>query len=135
MSRQFIIQMDNRPGELAHMAKALAARGIDIRHIATAGAGSFACAFVTTTDPVATRMVLSTLGHQFIEGSPILVELDDVPGALAAAYARLADADVNVLGTLIVGRKPGKVEVAFSVDDEPAARAVLGITDMVGVRD
>jgi hypothetical protein len=135
MGRQFIIQMENRPGELAHIAKALAARGIDIRHIATAGAGSCACAFVTTTDPAATRAVLGTLGNLFIEGSPILVELDDVPGALAEAYSRLADAHVNVLGTLMVGRKPGKVEVAFSVDDEAAARVVLGVTDMVGVTD
>jgi len=135
MSRQFIIQMENRPGELAHMARALAARGIDIRHIATAGAGSCACAFVTTTDADATRAVLSTLGNPFIEGSPILVELDDVPGALAAEYARLAEANVNVLGTLMVGRKPGKVEVAFSVDDEQTARRVLGVTDLVGVSD
>jgi len=133
MSRQFIVQMANRPGELAHIAKALAARGIDIRHIASAGAGSCACAFISTTDPDATRAVLATLGHLFIEGSPILVELDDVPGALAAEYARLAEANVNVLGTLMVGRKPGKVEVAFTVDDEEAARAILGVTDLVGV--
>jgi len=33
----------------------------------------------------------------------------------------------------MVGRKPGKVEVAFTVDDEEAARAVLGVTDLVGV--
>ncbi len=135
MSRQFIIQMENRPGELAHIAKALAARGIDIRHIATAGAGSCACAFITTTDPDATRTVLATLGHLFIEGSPILVEMEDRPGAFAEACGRLADAHVNILGSLIVVRKPGKVEVAFSVDDEATARAVLGVTDLVGVSD
>ncbi len=133
MCRQFIIQMENRPGELAHVARALAARGIDIRHIATAGAGDEACAFVTTTDPDATRRVLGTLGHSFIEGSPVLVELDDVPGALAVAAGRLGDAHVNILGTLVVGRKPGKVEFAFTVDDEEAARAALGVTDLVGV--
>jgi hypothetical protein len=133
MCRQFIVQMENRPGELAHIAKALAARGIDIRHIATAGAGDEACAFITTTDPDATRRVLATLGHLFIEGSPILVEIDDVPGAFAEASGRLADAHVNILGSLIVGRKPGKAEIAFSVDDEAAARTALGVTDVVGV--
>jgi hypothetical protein len=135
MTRQFVIQLDNRPGELAHLAKALAARGIDIRHIASAGAGSTACAFLTTTDTDATREVLHTLGNLFIEGAPIIVELDDRPGAFAEVAATLADAGVNILGALIVGRKAGVVEMAFSVDDEEKARAVLGITDLVGVSD
>jgi len=135
MTRQFVIQLDNRPGELAHLAKALAARGIDIRHIASAGAGPSACAFLTTTDTDATREVLHTLGNLFIEGTPIIVELDDRPGAFAEVAATLAEAGVNVLGSLIVGRKDDVVEMAFSVDDEEKARAALGITDLVGVSD
>ena len=135
MTRQFVIQLDNRPGELAHLAKALAARGIDIRHIASAGAGPTACAFLTTTDTDATREVLHTLGNLFIEGAPIIVELDDRPGAFAEVTATLAEAGVNIIGALIVGRKDGVVEMALSVDDEEKARAVLGITDLVGVSD
>jgi hypothetical protein len=135
MTRQFVVQLDNRPGELAHLAKALAARGIDIRHIASAGAGPSACAFLTTTDTDATREVLHSLGNLFIEGTPIIVELDDRPGALAEVAATLAAAGVNVLGSLIVGRRGGCVEMAFSVDDEEKARAVLGNTDLIGVCD
>ena len=33
MVSQFVIQLENRPGELAHLTRALAMRGIDIRHI------------------------------------------------------------------------------------------------------
>ena len=44
-------------------------------------------------------------------------------------------AGVKIYGSLIVGHKPGKVEIAFSVDDEAKARAILGITDQVGVND
>jgi len=135
MSRQFVIELDNRPGELAHIARALAARGVEIRHISTAGAGDCACAFVNTTDPVGMRIVLDGLGHRYIEGSPVLVELDDVPGAFAGVAARLDEAGVKIYGSLIVGHKPGKVEIAFSVDDEAKARAILGITDQVGVND
>ena len=42
---------------------------------------------------------------------------------------------MNVLGSLIVGRKGSCVEMAFSVDDEEKARGVLGNTDLVGVCD
>ena len=48
MERQFVVQLDNRPGELAHLARALGARGINITHISCAGTGKLACAFMTT---------------------------------------------------------------------------------------
>jgi hypothetical protein len=63
VARQFVVQLDNRPGELAHLARALAARGIDIRHIGGVGAGDLGCAFITTSDDEATREVLHGLGH------------------------------------------------------------------------
>ena len=45
MARQFVIQLENRPGELT---RALAARGIDIRNIASVSAGPLASAFITS---------------------------------------------------------------------------------------
>jgi hypothetical protein len=133
MGRQFVIQLDNRPGELAHLAKALAARGVDIRHISCVGAGPLACAFMTSSDDLATREVLHGLGHAFIEGDAICVDVPDVPGGLADVADRLGRAGVNITGTLMVGRRPGIVEMAFSVDDVVKAREALGLDDAVGV--
>ena len=62
MGRQFVVQLDNRPGELAHLARALGTRGINITHISCAGTGTIACAYMTTTDDGETRHVLSGLG-------------------------------------------------------------------------
>jgi hypothetical protein len=133
MGRQFVIQLDNRPGELAHLARVLGARGIDIEHISCVGAGPLACAFITSGDDSATREVLRGLGHPFIEGEPILVDVADRPGGLADVAERLSAADVNVTGTLIVGRRPGMVEMVFSVDHEDKAREALGLVGRVGV--
>ena len=135
MARQFVVQLDNRPGELAHLARALAARGIDIRHIGGVGAGDLGCAFVTTSDDQATREVLHGLGHLFIEGECVVVNVVDRPGGLADVTERLAKAGVNILGALIVGRRPGIVEMAFTVDDEPKALAALGMSEVVGAYD
>jgi hypothetical protein len=137
MGRQFVILMDNRPGELAHLARALAARGIDIRQVASVGAGSCASMFMTTTDPEATREVLRGLGHEFMEGDLITVEVEDRPGGLADVSERLARAGVNIVGVMTVGRRPGWVEMTFAVDDEPKARAVLGMVapDLVAAAD
>ena len=34
---------------------------------------------------------------------------------------------MNIVGVMIVGRRPGLVEMTFAVDDEPKARAALGL--------
>ena len=127
MARQFVVQLENHPGELAHLARAIAARGINLHHVACVGAGPLACMFVTTDDDAGTRKVLSGLGHEFIEGRPIMVEVPDVPGGLADVSEKLAAAGVNVTGVLAVGRRPGVVEMAFCVDDEARAREALGL--------
>jgi hypothetical protein len=134
MGRQFVIQLENHPGELAHLARALASRGIDIHHISCVGAGPLACMFVTTSNDEVTREVLHGLGHEFIEGRPILVEVEDRPGGLADITEKLAVAGVNITGILPVGRKPGIVEMTFCVDDEARAREALGLTpvELVG---
>ncbi len=125
MERQFVVQLPNRPGELAHLAKALAARGIDIVHISCVGTGDVAGAFLTTDDAAATRDVLRGLGYPFVEGEPIVVDVEDRPGGLAEVAGRLGTAGVNILGALTVGRRPGFVEMAFVVDDPAKARSVL----------
>jgi hypothetical protein len=136
VSRQFVIQLENRPGELAHVARAFAARGIDLHHVACVGVGPTACAFVTTSDDEAAREVLHGLGLRYMEGEPVLVRVEDRPGGLADVTERLAAAGVNVTGMLPVGRHDGMIEMTFCVDDEDAARRALGIeaAEPIGVR-
>jgi len=133
MARQFVVQLDNRPGELAHLARALGSRGINISHISCAGTGSIACAFMTTADDDQTREVLRGLGHEFIEGETLVVDVVDQPGGLADVVERFAKAGVNILGTLCVGRREGILEMAFTVDDPVKARAVLVEAELAGV--
>lgn len=133
MQRQFVVQLDNRPGELAHLARALGARGVNIVHISCVGAGPTACAFMTTAQDDETRAVLRGLGHDFIEGATVVVDIPDCPGGLAEVAERFAKAGVNILGTLIVGRQEGVVEMAFAVDDEAKARAALVQAELAGV--
>lgn len=137
MAKQFVVQLENRPGELAHLARALANRGIELRHVGGAGAGDIGCAFITTSDDAATREILHGLGHPYVEGEPILVEVPDGPNGMADAAERLAGAGVKVCATLAVGHKPGLTETIICVDDEARAHAALDQTqaDEVGVAD
>jgi hypothetical protein len=133
MDRQFVVQLDNRPGELAHLARALGARGVNITHISCAGTGTIACAFMTTAEDDETREVLRGLGHDFLEGKTVVVDVLDRPGGLADVAERFAKAGVNILGTLCIGRREGVIEMAFAVDDDEKARAVLPQVQLAGV--
>ena len=133
MERQFVIQLDNRPGELAHLARALGTRGINITHISCAGAGAVACVFLTTDQEPETREVLRGLGHEFLEGATIIVDVQDRPGGLADVAECFAKAGVNILGTLPVGSREGVLEMAFAVDDEAKGRAALTAAGLAGV--
>lgn len=125
MANQFVVQLTNRPGALADLAEALAARGVDLRAIGGGGIGDAGHVIMTTADDATTRAVLEEGGYTFVEGESILAEVDDRPGGMAAISRALADAGVNVLGHLFLGRWGDRATFAFVVDDPDAARPIL----------
>ena len=125
MGTQFVVQIDNRPGALARFARALAERGVNIVHCAAGGAGEFGYATIETADDETGREVLKSIGLPYVEGSPITVELDDRPGALAELAERLGSAGSGIHGLLVIAHRGRKVLVAVATDDEAAARAIL----------
>jgi hypothetical protein len=126
MPEHFVIQLPNHPGELARLARALAARGINIVHAACGGAGPVAFAYLETDHVDETGKVLSGMGYEFLAGKTIVVECPDQPGALAALAEELATVGVNIEGVMTACRNAGKVEIALTVDDVEKARAALG---------
>lgn len=127
MGTQFVVQLENRPGALAALTRALAAAAVDIRGIAGGGAGEQAYAVLTTSDEDATRAVLRAGGYPFVEGETIIVTVEDRPGGLAAVAEKLAAAGVDIRGVLFVRSADGTVETALSVDDVSRARRALGL--------
>ena len=127
MGTQFVVQLENRPGALAALTRALAAAAIDIRGIAGGGAGEQAYAVLTTSDEEATRAVLRAGGYPFVEGATIVVAIEDRPGGLAAVTEKLAAAGVDIKSVLFVSSRDGTVETAFAVDDVARARKALGL--------
>jgi len=125
MSKQFVVQLSNRPGGLATLSEALAARGVDLRAIGGGGIGDLGHIILTTADDPATRAVLEEGGYTFIEGESILAEVSDRPGGMAAIARALADAGVNIYGHLFLGRWGDRAMFAFVVDDPVAARPIL----------
>jgi hypothetical protein len=125
MPKQFVIQVNNKPGEMARLAEQLAARGVDLRAIGGGGLGEVGHFIMTTADDDAARSVLEDGGWTFLEGESLLAEVDDRPGGMARIARELSDAGVNVLGHLFIGRWSDRATFAFVVDDPDKARPIL----------
>jgi hypothetical protein len=126
MPQLFSVRLKNEPGALADLAQALADHGIDIRTSSGGGVGTLGWATLSTNNDAAARDVLRKAKYTFSEGEAVNVSVEDQPGALARLMRRLADAEVNVLGLMTVGRRQGKAELMVSVDSADKARRVLG---------
>lgn len=125
MANQFVVQLSNRPGGLATLSEALAARGVDLRAIGGGGIGDQGHIILTTADDAATRAVLEEGEYVFIEGESILAEVDDRPGGMATIARALADAGVNIYGHLFLGRWGDRAMFAFVVDRADLAKPIL----------
>lgn len=125
MPRQFVVQVDNKPGEMARLAEQMAAAGVDLRAIGGGGLGDFGHFIMTTADDDTARRVLEDGSWTFFEGESLLAEVDDKPGGMARIARELADAGVNVLGHLFIGRWSDRATFAFVVDDPETARPIL----------
>ncbi len=125
MPKQFVVQVTNTPGQLADLAEQMAARGVDLRAIGGGGLGESGHMIMTTADDDAARSVLEDGGWTFVEGESLLAEVDDRPGGMAKIARELADAGVNVMGHLFLGRWSDRATFAFVVDDPDKARPIL----------
>ena len=125
MSRQFVVQVTNQPGQMARLAEEMAEAGVDLRAIGGGGLGETGHFIMTTADDDAARAVLEGGGWTFLEGESLLAEVDDRPGGMARIARELADAGVNVMGHLFIGRWSDRATFAFVVDDPEKARPIL----------
>jgi hypothetical protein len=121
----FIVELENKAGELARVTEAIAQKGIDITGFAGATTGERGAVVLITNDEEATRKVLAGAGVKVREAEIVPAALDARPGSLAEAARRLAEAGVNIQAAMPIGMTGDKVTVAFATDDGAKARGAL----------
>ncbi len=122
----FVVSAFNRPGELARVTAAIAARRINIRGFFGMTTGGNGTIFVLTSDESGTREALQSAGVVFREVEIVSVELADEPGTLNDAARRLSNAGVNVEAAVVTGASDCRVSIGFATDNPARAREALG---------
>jgi hypothetical protein len=129
----FIVELTNKPGELAQLADAIAQKGINIEAFAGTTAGGAGSVVLVTNDEAGTRRAISDAGCSSREVELVMASLEHTPGSLAAATKKLAEAGINIEAALQTGMAGNKVTVSFATDNPAKARETLGASMATGV--
>ena len=121
----FLVELENKPGALARIAEAIAAKGVDITGVAGAACGDTGRAAIMTNDAAATRTALGEAGATYTEREATDTALRNEPGTLAKAARRRADENINIEAVMPIGMEGNEVHDAFVTDDGARAREVL----------
>lgn len=126
IATQFSLLMENRPGALAEMCSALAAKAVNIEAIMASDVRGWGTVRLVVNHPETTRKVLSGIGVQFTEESVLAVHLSDRPGALGRVTRKLAEHSINidyVYGSIEKGSPKALIVMAVS-DLKKAAQLI-----------
>jgi hypothetical protein len=130
----FIVDLKNKPSELAKLTEAIAQKGIDITGFTGATCGDSGTAAIVTNDEPATRRVLTDGQWKFRTIELVEASLAPKPGSLADVTRRLAQAGVNIEAAFPTGMTAGNVQLAFATDNPAKAREALANLVGAGAR-
>lgn len=94
--RQLSVAIENQPGRLAAISKAMASKGINIKDISVVDNIEQGMIRLVTSDPVTCKEVLVKEGLYVVEADVVIVDIPDNPGQLATLSQALAEAQINI---------------------------------------
>ena len=129
--KAFLVDLENKSGELARVAEAIAKKGINIEGVSGTTCDKSGRVAIVTKDEAGTRAALNEAKASFKEMEATETSLRHAPGTLAKAARRLADAGINIEAIFPTGMQGQDVTVAF-VTDQPAKAKELLAASAIG---
>ena len=96
LQRQITVAIENQPGRLAAISKALAASGINIKDLSILDNIEQGVIRMVTNDAAACKALLVAHGFHPVEAEVVVLDLADTPGRLAVLADALANGGVNI---------------------------------------
>ena len=122
---EFSVNMANRPGQLATLARELGAAGVNIETLAAVSSGPESSVKLVVNNDDAARRVLTDAGVHFEERRIVSAVLHDQPGALAQMTEALAATGVNIEAMYLLHASAEGLHFAVAVDDPDKAQNQL----------
>ncbi len=125
MQHAFLIDLEDKPGALADVAEAIAAKGVNITSVSGASCGDRGRIAIATDDNAQTRAALADLPCTFEQKEITIAALPHAPGTLAKAARQLANAGLDIESVMLMGMQGNDIEVGFVTSDPVMARSAL----------
>ena len=127
--KQISVFLENRPGCLHEMTKALADAGIDLRGLSLAETSDFGIVRLIVDDVLGTANTLKDNGFVASMSEVLAVEVPNVPGGLNKVLEILSGTGINVeYMYAILGNKSSETAyMIFKVSDNDKASFALNI--------
>lgn len=126
----FLVEVANKPGEVARVFEAIAAKGVNITAVSGTTCTDSGRVAIMTSDDAMTRTALGDAKCAYTEMETTDTALRHEPGSLAKACRRLADENINIEALMPIGMEGNEIHVAFVTSDAAKARDVLSHAGM-----
>jgi hypothetical protein len=123
-TKQFTVSVENRPGAVAAIARALGNAKVNILALLGTAQGTSGAVELVVEDPRRAKKALDEAGLTYRETTAEEYELQNKPGALARCLDKLAAKGVNLNSICATAAKGGKKAVlVYTVETEAKAKA------------
>ena len=95
-SKEFAIRVEDQPGTLGKVCRALAERGVNILAFQSFPTGKESLVRFVVDNPTTAKSVLDAQRLTYTEAEVAQIKLPHGPGELARAASRLGDANINI---------------------------------------
>lgn len=125
-TKEFTLMLDDKPGTLGKICRALADRNVNIIAAQATPSGGRSAVRIVFDDPSKARSVMDTEHANYTEADVVQVKLAHRPGELARAAQKLGDAGVNI-NHFYCGAEPSSNSplIIFGVADVHKAAPLL----------
>jgi hypothetical protein len=126
LSVQLAVFLENRPGKLESVTKALAEAGVNIRGFSMASEGEYGVLKILADDPEKAYRVLKERHYTVSRRTVEIALIDDRPGGLHELLTTLSNRDINIEDCYGVALEEGsRAAIVLDVERYPEAEAVL----------
>ena len=122
----YLVTADDRPGVMARLFEAAAARGVNVAPACGLANGTTGLIALGSDDEVGLQAAIADAGFTAAAVELVVVEMENRPGTGAAIMRKLADAGVDLRIAFPVGMSGDKVQLGFGASDIALLKRILG---------
>jgi len=126
MASQVTVFVENKPGRISRITRALADGNINIRAITISDRGEYGLINILPDDPDLAEKILLNRGFSVSRKEVIAIIMDDKPGGLADVAEHLNQSNINIANAYGFILQKGKNAVlVLEVDDYAKAEEII----------